>query len=99
MKPGGAVEVVLEIVLPVPQELDGCTGLLRNPSRFNHVVVHQSPAKSAAATNHVDGDVRVRQSQRLRHDFSPGVRILKRYSDFHYGDVRMRGAVLWFQPL
>ena len=97
MKTGGAVEIMLHIILPIPQELDGRTGLLRNPGRLNHVVVHQSPPESAAATNHVDGDVRIRQAQRLRDDFSSRIRILRRRPDFHLAVVKVRRAILRLQ--
>src|ERR1700736_4274065 len=57
MKSGGTIEIVLDVVLPIPQQLDRCADLLGYPCRLDHVVVHEAPAEAAAATSHMDGDI------------------------------------------
>ena len=57
MEPGGTIEVVFHVVLAGPQELDRRPDLLGDPGRLDHVIVGQPASESAAAPNHVDGDV------------------------------------------
>src|SRR6202023_384640 len=73
MKSGGTIEVMPDIVLPIPQELHGRADLLGNPCRFDHVVVHEAPAEAAAATSHVDGDVRLIEAESFGDDLAARV--------------------------
>src|ERR1700674_5420393 len=89
VKPGGTVEIVLHVVLPVPQQLDRRARLFRYPCGLDHVVIHQAPAEAAAAASHVDGDVRLVHAQGLGDDFAPCIGILGRRPDLHFSIMDM----------
>src|SRR2546429_411756 len=57
MKPGGAIEIVVKIVLAGPEEFDGDAYMLSNSTGFQHVVIGAPTAKSAAAALQGDDDL------------------------------------------
>src|ERR1700726_3592251 len=54
MKPRRPVEIMLHVVLPVPQQLHWRAGNFRNPGSLGHEIAPQAPAETAAASRHVD---------------------------------------------
>ena len=78
----GAEEVVGEIVLALPLQLDRRPHLLGDGGRFHHVVIHQPPAKAAAAARLVDDDIVFRQAHHLGHHGLAAVRLLGRNPHF-----------------
>ena len=66
-KPAGTIEVVAHVVFARPQQLHRrAADCLRDPRRFDHVVVRQAPAEAAAAAEHVQRDVALGHAERLR---------------------------------
>jgi hypothetical protein len=73
VKSRGPIKIMVHVVLPVPEQLDRCADLPRDPRSLDHVVVHEPPAEAAATAHHVNLDDRRRQAQGLSDDFAPGV--------------------------
>ena len=63
----GSIEVVLDVVLTVPEELDRRAHALRDPGGFGHEIAAQTSSEAAADPCNVDRDVRLR-------DTAPGAR-------------------------
>ena len=57
MKARRPVEIVLDVVLPVPQQLYRGAHGLGDPGRLDHEIVAQASAEPAAAAGHVNRDV------------------------------------------
>src|SRR5467141_588917 len=57
MKTGRAIMIVVKIVLASPEKFDGNADLLGDGAGFEHVVVGETAAESAAGTLHVNNDV------------------------------------------
>src|SRR5437016_10873116 len=57
MEPGGAIVIVVKIVLAGPEEFDGDAYMLSNSTGFQHVVIGEPTAESAAGALQVDDDV------------------------------------------
>ncbi len=90
---GGAIEVVLNVVLACPQQLHRNPGLPGNPRRLDHVVVSEASAKAPAATYDVDRNVFRCDLHRRGDELPPRLRILRRRPDLELAVAVARGAV------
>ena len=94
MEAGRPVEVVLDVVLAVPQQLDRRADLSGYPGRLGHEVVAQAPAEAAADARHVDRDVALGDAQGRRHQLGAGSGICVGAQNTTLPSLKARRAVL-----
>ena len=92
---GRAIEVVGQVVLPRPEQLDRrAVHLARNPRGFGHVVVQDAASEAAAHAHEVHGDVAVADAERLGNHLPAFARRLTADPHLELAVLEMRGAVL-----
>ena len=89
-----AIEVMLHVILPIPQQLDGRAHFTGDPCGLGHEVALQPAAKSAAAAHHVNGHVLFGEAQRFGYQLLAGARILCGRPKGDLSVAEMRRAVL-----
>ena len=72
VEPGRPIEIMLDVVLAVPEQLDRRAGLLGDPGGLGHEIVAQTPAEAAADPRHIDGDVALGDSEGRRNQLGAG---------------------------
>ena len=58
-----SIEIVLDVVLPTPEQLYRRADGLRDPGGLNHIVVKQAPAEAASDPRHADRDIALGHAQ------------------------------------
>ena len=66
---GGPIEVVLDVVLAAPDELDRRARAPRDPGGLGHEIALQAPSEAAADPRHIDRDVPLGDPERRRDQF------------------------------
>src|SRR6266850_1506694 len=93
MKTGGAIVIVVKIVLASPEEFDGNADLLGDSAGFEHVVVGETAAESTAGTLHVNDDVVVGNIENLGDEQAAIFRCLAGRPEFKFAVVIMGETV------
>src|SRR5206468_2642373 len=63
-----AIEVMTQVVFARPQELHRCADRLRNPRRFHHEVIRETPAETATGPHQMNRDVALLHAEGSRND-------------------------------
>src|SRR5690348_1232192 len=90
---GGTIVVVVKVIFASPQELDGDADLLGDSTGFEHVVVGESAAESAASALQVNNNVIVWNIQNFRNEQAAIFRRLAGRPKFELSVVIMGKAV------
>ena len=90
----GSIEVVPDVVLAAPDELDRRPRALRDPGGLGHEVAAQAPSESAAHPRHVDRDVPLGDPERRPDQSRARSGDLRRRPEHDLAVRIMRGAVL-----
>ena len=94
MEPGGAIVIVVKIVLAGPEEFDGDAYMLSNSTGFQHVVIGEPTAESAAGALQVDNDVVVGNIENFGDEQAAIFRCLAGRPEFELAVVVMGKAIL-----
>src|SRR5216684_285265 len=93
METGGAIVIVVKIVFAGPQKLDGDADLLGDGAGFEHVVVGEATAESAAGALQVHNDVVVGNIQHFGDEQAAVLRSLARRPEFELAVVIVRETI------
>ena len=94
MKAGGAIVIVVEIVLAGPEEFHGDANLFGNGGRFEHVIVSKAAAEATTCALQVNDDVARGNVQELGDLLAAGFRSLAGRPEFEFAVVIVREAIL-----
>ena len=90
---GGAIVIVMEIVLAGPEKLYGDTYLLGDGGSFEHVIVGEATAETATGALHVDNDFVRGNVEDFGDDLTAGLGCLRGGPEFEFAVVIVSEAV------